>query len=52
MFFGEGKFKVTFAVFVKEHLVFELIMTIFKEVRKAAMKVFGLVIQHIGIPPY
>ncbi len=51
VFFGESKFKVTLAVFAKEDLVFELIMTVFDEVRRAAMRAFGLDINHIGIPP-
>ena len=52
VFFGERKFKVTLAVFAKEDLVFELIMTVFDEVRRAAMRAFELDISHIGIPPY
>lgn len=52
VFFGEGKFKATLAVFAKEHLVFEFIMTVFDEVRRATMRAFDLVIYHIGIPPY
>ncbi|WP_241241371.1 hypothetical protein, partial [Fervidobacterium sp. 2310opik-2] len=52
VFFGERKFKVTFAVFAKEDLVFELIMIVFDEVRRAAMRAFELDISHVGIPPY
>ncbi|KAF2961340.1 hypothetical protein AS161_09165 [Fervidobacterium sp. 2310opik-2] len=52
VFFGERKFKIMLAVFAKEDLVFEFIMTVFDEVRRAAMRAFELDISHIGIPPY
>lgn len=52
-FFGEGKFEITLAIFAKELLVFEFIMTVFDDVRRATMRAFRvLVVHHTGIPPY